>query len=220
MKTLNTNQIQTIIQKVSFRNISISKFLKLGILALVITVIQGCPPPPPPPCITTGTDFQGIYAATLASNSSYDNYTTMDLVTHEYTFTMLANKTVCQIGYQGNANLYASSIAYNIEIYDNTNSVMIYTGSHLFNSASTDYVVPSSSINLISGNSYTIRRIASNYLGNIGNTIGRIARYNGAPLPSATVLSGSFMQITSSNFYGTGGPVPNFGIPFIDIVFQ
>jgi len=216
MKTLLTNTIQNHF----FQSIQISKFFKWGIFALMITAIQGCPPPPPPPCITTGTDFQGIYSAILSSNSLYDNYTTMDLVTHEYTFTMLANKTICQIGYQGNANLYTANVPYDIEIYDNTNSVMVYSGSHLFNSTSTDYVLPTSSINLNAGNSYTIRRIASNYLGNIGNTIGRIARYNGAPAPSSTVLSGSFMQITSSNFYGSGGPVPNFGIPYIDIVFQ
>jgi hypothetical protein len=216
MKTLLTNTIQNHF----FQSIQISKFFKWGIFALMITAIQGCPPPPPPPCITTGTDFQGIYSAILSSNSLYDNYTTMDLVTHEYTFTMLANKTICQIGYQGNANLYTANVPYDIEIYDNTNSVMVYSGSHLFNSTSTDYVLPTSSINLNAGTSYTIRRIASNYLGNIGNTIGRIARYNGAPAPSSTVLSGSFMQITSSNFYGSGGPVPNFGIPYIDIVFQ
>jgi len=212
MKTLLKNTIQ--------KNFQLSKFFKWGIFGLMITAFLGCPPPPPPPCVTTGTDFQGIYSSVLSSNSLYDNYTTMDLITHEYTFTMLANKTICQIGYQGNANLYTANIPYAIEIYDNTNSLMVYSGSHLFNSASTDYILPTSSINLNAGNSYTIRRICSNYLGNIGNTIGRIARYNGAPLPSSTVLSGSFMQITSSNFYGSGGPVPNFGIPYIDIVFQ
>lgn len=201
--------------------------LKIGlpiVLLVIATFIIGpsCnpsnPPTIPPICVTTGTNFQNIYTNVLASNSLYTNVTTMDLVTHEYTFQMLATKTVCKIGYQGNAALFSASIPYTIEIYNNTTSTMVYTGNHIFNAAFTDYVYPTSAPTLVSGSSYTIRRIASNYLGNIGNTIGRALAYNSGGLPLAAPMTGSFMKITSSNFYGTGGPVPNFGIPYIDIV--
>jgi len=97
---------------------------------------------------------------------------------------------------------------------------MVYSGSHVFNSASTDYITPTSTPTLISGSSYTIRRVVLNTLGDMNNQTGRILRYNSGGLPSTVSMTGSFMQITSSNFYGAGGPVPNYGIPYIDIVFQ
>lgn len=193
------------------------------LVQLAIVLLTSCspnnPPLPPPPaaCNTVGTDFQNLYAATLASNALYDNYLTMDLVTHEYTFTVSTNKTVCTLGYQGNATLFASSIPYTMEIYNNTTSTMVYSGNIVFNSASTDYQ-PITPTPLVAGNSYTIRRNANNYLGNIGNTIGRICRKNAGPnqYPAANGV----LTITASDFYGTGGPVPNYGVPYIDIVFQ
>jgi hypothetical protein len=197
---------------------------KLGTLALLAIALASCSPsnpplplPPPSACNTVGTDFQNLYAATLSSNALYDNYLTMDLVTHEYTFTVSTNKTVCTLGYQGNATLFASSIPYTMEIYNNTTSTMVYSGNIVFNSASTDYQ-PITPTPLVAGNSYTIRRNANNYLGNIGNTIGRICRKNAGP--NQYPATNGVLTITTSNFYGTGGPVPNYGIPNIDIVFQ
>jgi hypothetical protein len=197
---------------------------KIGILvALGITFIACTPTPVPTPtpsataCNTVGTDFQMLYNATLVSNALYDNYTTMDLVTHEYTFKANMNKTVCTLGYQGNAALFAGGIPYTMEIYNNTTSSLVYTGNIVFNSAATDYQ-PITPTPLIAGNIYTIRRIASNYLGNIGNTIGRICRKNTGPNQYPATYGA--ITIMSSNFYGTGGPVPNYGIPYIDIVFQ
>jgi hypothetical protein len=203
-----------------------SNLKKIGTLALITIALASCTPngtptptptPTPLACNTVGTDFQLLYSATLASNIAYDNYTTMDLVTHEYTFKANANKTICTIGYQGNAALFAASVPYTIEIYNTTTSMLVYTGNHIFNSVSTDFqtITPTP---IIAGNIYTIRRIASNYLGNIGNTIGRICRKNSGP--NQFPASNGAITIVSSNFYGTGGPVPNFGIPYIDIVFQ
>lgn len=208
----------------NLKNTLVNLSTKFALAIALGLTITSCSPPAPSPtatCSTTTSDFQTIYNNVLTSNSAYDDYVNMDLVTHEYTFTMLTNKSVCQIGYQGNANLYASSIPYTIEIYNNTTSILVYSGNHVFNSAFTDYVTPTGpTINLVNGNSYTIKRIAANYLSNIGNTIGRICRFNSAPFPSAATGTGIEMQITGSDFYGTGGPVPNFGIPYIDIIFQ
>ena len=209
---------------------TLGQFVKMSKLALAMGILimaASCTPTPPPPtpptpCVTTGTDFQTLYSNTLALSPAYNNYTTMDLVTHEYTFFINTNKTVCSIGYQGNATLFAASIPYTIEIYDNTNSILVYSGNHVFNSAFTDYITPTSAINLTAGNSYTIKRKAVNYLGNIGNTIGRICRFSNSSAPPVVPYPVNYgiMTITASNFYGTGGPVPNYGIPYIDIVFQ
>lgn len=202
------------------------KTIKIFALSILLGLsIIGCSSsstaPVPTACSTTGTDFQFIFNTTLTSNSSYDDYTTMDLVTHEYTFNMFATKSVCSIGYQGNSNLFAANIPYTIEIEDVTGvPFIVYSGNHVFNDAYTDYVTPSSAINLVSGHTYKIKRIASNYLGNIVNTTGRMCRFNGATLPTSTELTGSIMAITGSDFYGTGGPIPNFGIPYIDISFN
>lgn len=204
--------------KTLFKNITLLILLGLSILSCTPPPV---PAPPPVGCSTIGTDFQNIFTTFLASNPLYDDYTTMDLVTHEYTFKMLTNKTICSIGYQGNANLFAANIPYTIEIYDVTSSTLYYTGNHVFDSATTDYQATVTPIpTLLAGHEYTIRRIASNYLGDITNTIGRIGRINSGALPSGTTLTGSVMKIKSSNFYGTGGPIPNYGIPYIDIAFQ
>lgn len=167
-------------------------------------------------CSTANSEFSQLYAATLASNSSFTDVTTMDLLTHEYTFEVNTNETVCSIGYQGNANLYAASIPYLIEIVDNTTNLTIYSGNHVFDSVQTEYVSITPT-NLTAGTSYTLRRTVTNYLGNIGNTVGRLLRFNG---PSPYPVSNAAITITSSDFYGTGGPVSDFGIPYIDIIFQ
>jgi len=196
-------------------------FRTTALVLIAFNLLTGCDPndpapPPLPSCTTANSDFTQLFAATLASNSVFDDYTNMDLLTHEYTFSVATNETVCAVGYQGNAVLFANNIPYTVEIFDNTNNALVYSGSHFFDSAFTDYqsVIPT---NLVAGNTYTIRRIVTNYMGNIGTTTGRILRFNGSnPYPVTT----NGLTITASDFYGTGGPVTNYGIPYIDIIFQ
>jgi len=193
-----------------------------GAVALLLS-ITGCSSddngtqPPPPACNTANTDFQGLYAATLAGNTAFVNSVTLDLLTHEYTFKVNAPKTICSVGYQGNSALFAASVPYRIEIYNATASTVVYTGNHVFNSAFTDYVsITPTALN--TSDTYIIRRKVTNYLGNIGNTIGRICVFNSAAVPFPST-SGA-LTILASGFYSTGGPGTNFGIPYIDIVFQ
>lgn len=182
-------------------------------LMLIITACN--PNNPNPACNTANTDFQQLYTS-LTVNPAYQDITTMDLVTHEYSFIMNTTKTVCSIGYQSNANI--ASQPYLIEIVDNASNTNVYSGSIIFSSASTSYAsIPGVVLN--AGTSYTIKRTVTNYMGNIGNTTGRIVKGSGAN-PMAFPYTASFFTITGSNFYGTGGPVPNYGIPFIDIAFQ
>lgn len=192
---------------------------KIGFLLLIISTAFSCNNDDNQNqggCNTANSEFTQLYAATLASNVSFTDVTTMDLLTHEYMFEVNTNETVCSIGYQGNANLYAANIPYLIEIVDNGTNTVIYSGNHVFDSAQTEYVSITPT-NLTAGTSYTLRRTVTNYLGNIGNTVGRLLRFNG---PSPYPVSNAAMTITSSDFYGTGGPVPDFGIPYIDIIFQ
>jgi hypothetical protein len=168
-------------------------------------------------CDTGNTNFQQLYTATLAGNSAYDDYTNMDLLTHEYTFTIGSSQTVCSIGYQGNANLHATGIPYyKIEIVDNSTGTIIHSGNYDFDDAQTEYfsITP---VTLSAGTSYTIKRTVTNDLNDIGNTVGRILRFNGsAPYP----LTYGDITITASDFYGDGGPVNDYGIPYIDMAFQ
>lgn len=195
-----------------------SHFKTIGLLffALLLTSCNNDDNQNQSTCNTASTEFNQLYTTTLASNTAYDDFTTMDLLTHEYTFEVSSNKTICSIGYQGNANLYAANVPYLIEIVDNSTSLIVYSGSYAFDSTQTEYV-SITPVNLTAGTSYTIKRTVTNYLGNIANTVGRILRFNG---PSPYPVSNATLTITASDFYGTGGPVPNFGIPYIEIVFQ
>ena len=205
-------------------------FLKIGLpvaLLVIATFIIGpsCGSSVPtpvvvtPPCPTANTLFQQLFTATATANPTFTDQTSIDLLIHEYTFKANINETICSIGYQGNAVLYANSLPYTIDIVDVATNTVIYTGNHLFNSTSTSYVSITPT-NLIANQSYTIRRKipAGGYMGNISNTTGRLLSF--------TAASGAFpatfgaLTIISSNFYGSGGPIPNAAIPYIDIVFQ
>lgn len=196
-----------------------SNFKKIGLLFLGIMMAVGCNNDDnqnQSSCNTANSEFNQLYATTLASNAAYTDVTTMDLLTHEYTFEVSTNETVCSIGYQGNMNLYNANIPYLMEIVDNSTNTVIYSGNHLFDYTQTEYV-SITPVNLTAGTSYTIKRTVTNYLGNIANTVGRLLRFNG---PSSYPVSNATITITGSDFYGTGGPVPDFGIPYIDIAFQ
>lgn len=161
-------------------------------------------------CDSSNTTFNQLYN-NLANTSPNQDQTTMDLETHTYTFEVLADKTICKIGYQSLPTF--NSTPYLIEIYDNTSSSLLYSGSNTFSSTSTSYV-SITPIQIVVGHSYTIKRIQTNWNGKIGNTIGRLVSGS----LSFPVTFGD-LKITGSSFYGTGGPADNWGIPYIDIVF-
>ena len=161
-----------------------------------------------------GTDFQNLYA-TVTALPGHSNVVTYDSEVHSYTFELFTTKTVCSIGYQSQPAIAA--VPYVIEIFNNTTSTLVYSGSHVFSSASTSYVsIPSLTLN--AGDSYTIRRIQTNWTPNIGNTIGRLVK-NTPGNVTFPQISGN-MKITGSKFYQNAGTQLNWAIPFIDIVFQ
>ncbi|WP_412983922.1 hypothetical protein [Pontimicrobium sp. IMCC45349] len=162
-------------------------------------------------CDSSNTSFNQLYNDLSASTSIQDEIT-MDLETHSYDFEVLESKTICQIGYQSLQNF--NSTPYLIEIFDNTSSTLLYSDSHIFSSSDTEYV-SITPIQVEVGHLYTIKRIQTNWNGNISNTIGRLISGN-LSFPNTY----GELTITSSSFYGTGGPLDDWGIPYIDIVFQ
>ena len=166
------------------------------------------------PCDNTSSEFQSIFQNMITSGHTDD--VTFDTEIHEYTFTLSANKEVCEIGYQSQPAI--SSTSYLIEIIDSLTNTVIYSNNHTFSSISTSYITPSLTINLQSGTSYTIRRtlLLSNANGQFSNIIGRIARKSPMNFP----YSNGIMTITSADFYQNGGPLTNLGVPYIDLILR
>ncbi len=196
------------------------KTVFIGILALAVSSCTPTPTPPAP-CVTTGTDFHNLFN-TVVAGSGNSSATTLDFEVHSYTFKLSANKTVCKIGYQSQPGI--SSTPYKIEIYDNTSSALVYSGFSVFSSTATSYVTPTSTINLLAGHSYTLKRIQTNWAPNIVNTIGLVAK-NSTMSPLSFPFTSGVMTITGSTFYfitpSAGSAVlTNIAIPFVDIVFQ
>ncbi len=142
----------------------------------------------------------------LNNQSGYTLYESMDLLTHEYTFTTTTDIQVCGFGYKSAGN----SLIYTIELQGSNG--MLYTGNHSFSSAQFDYVsIPP--ITLTAG-TYTLRRTVTNN-SNLSETIGPITRGANNTSPNFPINLGGNITIESANFYGSGGPVPNYGVPNI-----
>ncbi|HAW50836.1 MAG TPA: hypothetical protein DCX54_00690 [Flavobacteriales bacterium] len=166
---------------------------------------------PPIYCNNPNYDFQGLVHSLI--KSGYTDKITMDVEVHEYSFTLTANKEVCMIGYQSQPTIAGN--AYTIEVLNDSNGTVLYSGSHVFSSTQTSYVVPNSVINLKSGTSYTVRRIQTNYT-KFRDIIGRLVFTDTMNFP----YSNGIMTITTSDFYGSGGPATNSAIPYIDLIFN
>lgn len=168
-------------------------------------------------CNENNTEFRQLYE-TMAGTPNFEDDITMDLETHAFNFEVTTPTTLCKIGYQSLPTFNATP--YEIEIMDNTNGTVLYFGSHMFDAASTSYETISP-ISLQPGVSYTIKRIQTNWNGNIGNTIGRLVHFDNGQGGSITFpVSQGDLTITGSTFYGTGGPLNDWAIPFIDLVFE
>lgn len=164
-------------------------------------------------CDSSNSTFKQLYSV-LANNSGNYDEVSMDTDYHTYTFEVMNNKTICKIGYQSLATF--NTTPYLIEIFDNTTNAIIYSGSHLFSSVNTSYVdiVP---IQVQTNHSYTIKRIQTNWNGNVSNTIGRLILGS----VSFPVIHGD-LKITEASFYRDENDslFTSPYVPYIDIVFQ
>lgn len=147
-----------------------------------------------------------------ASVNDYDLMESMDLETHEYKIQINADGEICSIGYQ-NPSTYVGD--YTMEVINGGAS---YSGTHSFSQAALDYQ-SITTIPVSSGDIITIRRTIVAGYSNLDETIGSIYRradYTNIayPIPEGSVV---FLE---SNFYGAGGPIPNFGQPYIPFGFK
>jgi len=137
----------------------------------------------------------------------------MDLKTHQYRIKINADGEICSVGYQ-NPSTWTGD--YIIEIINETTNTS-YTGTHSFSQAQLDY----QSINPVSVASGDIIRVLRTIVNNtnLNETVGRILRksdFSDVPYP---ITQGN-VEFLSSDFYGSGGPVPNFGQPYIALGFK
>lgn len=172
------------------------------------TVIQ-----PAQGCNTTNTGFSSVYAQVLARPGS-NEYIMMDLPTHQYTFSVNANKTICKIGYQAEASFAAAGKSYEIKIV-NAAGATIYTGTHRFQSNAMDYqaITP---VQLTAGQNYTIKRTPLNY-STVREMTGTLIEYQ---QPFSFPVSANGFTIVKAEFGDPSFWYAGFGIPKIDIVFQ
>lgn len=137
----------------------------------------------------------------------------MDLKTHKYRIKINANGEICRVGYQ-NPSTWTGD--YTIEIINETTNVS-YSGTHSFSQTQLDYqnITP---VLVSSGDIIVVMRTILNNT-SLNETIGRVLRksdFTNVPYP---ITQGN-VEFLSSNFYGSGGPLPNFGQPYIPLGFK
>lgn len=163
------------------------------------------------------TDFQLLVSNTIANNPPAGTFVDdvwMDLDTHQYNFEVSANQTICAIGYQSQGGFTGQ---YGIEILDITNSTLLYSNQHTFSATATSYVSLTAPVNLVAGNEYAVLRTVLNRQ-DLDDQLGRGLRMPLGSIPFP--LTQGVLTIKSSTFFGSGGPVNNIVIPYIDLVFE
>ncbi|MGV3460613.1 MAG: hypothetical protein ACO1N9_09200 [Flavobacterium sp.] len=154
-------------------------------------------------CDTSNTLFRQAYEGQAGTEQF-----TMDTWTHEYTFSVDTDGTVCSIGYMGET----PTLEYTIEIVAPDGS-SVYTGQHVFSSTAIEYIDIENPVSLTAGTHYVMRRSIPNYDNGWG-----VGTLKNTALPFIS----QGITIHESRFYGGGGsPDPDFSrLPFIDFVFN
>lgn len=173
-------------------------------------------PVDPATCNESMSDLKKLTEILISNKEASDGK--YDLLVHQMTINVSEQKTICKIGYQGNANLFTANLPYTIEIVRESDNTVLYTGNHVFNSNAIQYV----SVNLMlqGKEKYTIKRklLTTGVLNDKSNAIGR------ALIPSKSFtfpISTANYSIVQTAFYNTSpGPIANQAIPYIDIIFE
>ncbi|KFF16421.1 hypothetical protein [Flavobacterium hydatis] len=191
------------------------KTLPTLILSIAVFAISSCDNDNDP----TNNVCDSTYVSTLITTAfttanGYDDITTMDLETHEYTIQINANGEICTVGYQ-NPTTYTGG--YTIEITNTTTSAT-YSGIHTFSQTTLDYqsITP---VPVASGDIITVKRTILPGYTVLNQTVGRILRKNNFTTVPYPITQGNAVFL-SSNFYGAGGPVPDYAQPYIALGFK
>ena len=174
-------------------------------------------------CNESNTEFQNIYNNVLQDPNSYD-VVSLDFEVHENRISLSSTKNICKIGYQSQHS--SSTAPYIIEIFDNTNNQLIYSGSHLFSQLNTSYVVLNNPVTLYANNSYSIRRIQDIISTDLSDLLGRyvyINDFSGPQLIDILPATSNFLTIESSSAYDIGSTANSQNLNllmYIDIIFE
>jgi hypothetical protein len=150
----------------------------------------------------------------FSSVNGYDDLPEfMDLKTHKYRMKINADGEICSVGYQ-NPSTWAGD--YIIEIINETSNAS-YSGTHSFSQVQLDYqsITP---VAVSLGDIIIVMRTIINNT-TLNETVGRVLRksdFTNVPYP---ITQGN-IEFLSSDFFGSGGPVPNFAQPYIPLGFK
>ena len=191
------------------------KTIKTLIFCFVTTLISSCDNDNNP----TNNVCDTTYVSTLITNAftaanGYNDLTTMDLETHEYTIQINANGEICSVGYQ-NPSTYTGG--YTMEVINTTTNTS-YSGVHTFSQTTLDYqsITP---VLVNSGDIITVKRTILPGYTALNQTVGRLLRKSNNTTVPYPVTQGNAVFL-SSNFYGAGGPAPDFAQPYIALGFK
>ncbi len=191
------------------------KNLKNIFFSLLAIFIISCDNDNDPNNNVCDTNYLSVASSTVFTNANgYTLYETMDLETHEYTMTINASGKICSIGYQ-NPTTYTGTYVMEVE---NTTTSTSTSDTFSFSQANIQYQSFTNPLIVNAGDIIVVRRTISSGYTQLNETIGSIyTNTNPNPFPIAVNANAT---ITSSNFYGAGGPVPNFGVPLIGVGFK
>jgi len=191
------------------------KTIKTLIFCFAATLISSCDNDNNP----TNNVCDTTYVSTLITNAftaanGYNDLTTMDLETHEYTIQINANGEICSVGYQ-NPSTYTGG--YTMEVINTTTNTS-YSGVHTFSQTTLDYqsITP---VLVNSGDIITVKRTILPGYTALNQTVGRLLRKSNNTTVPYPVTQGNAVFL-SSNFYGAGGPAPDFAQPYIALGFK
>lgn len=191
------------------------KTLKSIFICLVLAFFASCDNDNDPTNNVCDDSYLSVVSSTVfTSANGYTLYETMDLETHEYTMVVNAAGEICSIGYQ-NPTTYTGTYLMEVE---NTTTNQTSSGTFSFSQANMQYQSFTNPLLVNVGNTVVVRRTVSSGYTLLSETIGSIYTSSN-PNPFPIVINPN-ATIISSNFYGTGGPVPNFGVPLIGVGFQ
>lgn len=146
--------------------------------------------------------------------NGYTLYETMDLETHEYTMEIYSSGEICSIGYQ-NPSTYSGTYTMEVEnTTTNTTSSDVFS----FSQSAIQYQSFTTPLQVNAGDTVIVRRTITPGYTMLNETIGSI--YTNSNPNIFPINISTQAKITSTNFYGSGGPVPNFGVPIIGLGFK